>query len=557
MLRAVIALLVLLCAAPASAETIHVAAGGNLQTALDNAVRGDVITLEAGATFSSATGFTLPAKTGTGTITVRTVTADGSLPAKVNPTTYAANPALFAVIQSTHNAFPVITGDSNDDGWTFIGVVFEMSNATTTAVGDALRFGVSISSADDLPTNITFDRVVIRAASGGTALRGCQCQIRNLVFKNSWITNVRSMAAESHSLSAWNSPGPFLIENNYIEAADIGVLFGGANPAISGLIPSDITFRWNYVTRPAAQHNSTDYAVKNLFELKNAQRVHIYGNIFEHNWPDGQSGYSIVFTVRANGPSAAWTTIRDVMFERNILRNAAAGFNILGLDTQTSGCEGSPGGVCPSERMQRVTIRNNLIYGIDKTVWNNPNGSSANGVMFQIAAAPEYLTIEYNTLMGAGSETGNIIAFASSALGNALPGFTFRRNIVQKAATGSSGVVGDGLGEGNATLAVYGANTSGFPNTVFTENVLAGCTAATYNNWSGNLFPALATLWADFTNIGAANFRLVGGSAYTGYGMNQDEIEAAINGGSVDTPNWGGGGGSTVIKRFRRLRIRI
>src|SRR6266508_6759907 len=61
-----------------SGVTISVAAGGNLQAALDSAQPGDTILLQAGATFSGS--FTLPAKSGSGWIIVRTSAPDSSLP---------------------------------------------------------------------------------------------------------------------------------------------------------------------------------------------------------------------------------------------------------------------------------------------------------------------------------------------------------------------------------------------------------------------------------------------------------------------------------------------
>ena len=54
--------------------TITVQAGGNLQTAINSARPGDVIRLQAGATFTG--NFTLPNKTGTGWVTIRTSAAD-------------------------------------------------------------------------------------------------------------------------------------------------------------------------------------------------------------------------------------------------------------------------------------------------------------------------------------------------------------------------------------------------------------------------------------------------------------------------------------------------
>src|SRR5919109_1173848 len=59
-------------------NTIAVAAGGDLQAALDAAQPGDVITLQAGATFTGP--FTLPKKSGSGWIVIRTSAPDAQLP---------------------------------------------------------------------------------------------------------------------------------------------------------------------------------------------------------------------------------------------------------------------------------------------------------------------------------------------------------------------------------------------------------------------------------------------------------------------------------------------
>ncbi|HWJ55639.1 MAG TPA: hypothetical protein VNR90_05460, partial [Vicinamibacterales bacterium] len=66
----------------AASQPIVVSAGGNLQAALNQAQPGQVIQLQAGATFDG--NFILPLKTGSGYITVRTSTPDAQLP---GPTT--------------------------------------------------------------------------------------------------------------------------------------------------------------------------------------------------------------------------------------------------------------------------------------------------------------------------------------------------------------------------------------------------------------------------------------------------------------------------------------
>src|SRR5262245_31835534 len=59
-------------------QTITVNAGGDLQSAIDQAQPGDVVELQAGATFTG--NFVLPNKTGTGWVTVRASTPDANLP---------------------------------------------------------------------------------------------------------------------------------------------------------------------------------------------------------------------------------------------------------------------------------------------------------------------------------------------------------------------------------------------------------------------------------------------------------------------------------------------
>ncbi len=73
-------------------------------------------------------------------------------------------------------------------------------------------------------------------------------------------------------------------------------MFGGADPSIPNLVPSDIEIRGNYLRKPLAWRQ-TPLRVKNLLELKNARRVVIDGNLLENCWEDGQRGGAVVFTL--------------------------------------------------------------------------------------------------------------------------------------------------------------------------------------------------------------------------------------------------------------------
>src|SRR5262245_46396234 len=79
---------------PPTGQTINVAAGGDLQAAINQAQFGDVVVLQAGATFTG--NFTLPNKTGTGWITIRSSTTDANLPlgTRVTPAASSLMPKI-------------------------------------------------------------------------------------------------------------------------------------------------------------------------------------------------------------------------------------------------------------------------------------------------------------------------------------------------------------------------------------------------------------------------------------------------------------------------------
>src|SRR5262249_43773566 len=138
----------------------------------------------------------------------------------------------------------------------------------------------------------------------------------------------------------------------------------------------------------------TPWTVKNLFELKNAQRVLVDGNIFEHNWTHAQNGFAILLTVRNQDGRSPWSVVQDVTFTNNLVRRVASGFNMSGQDdTHTSMVT------------RRIRIANNLLDEVDGRRWNGP------GIAFQMIGGPHDLTIEHNTVF----QTGHVIATSGSA----------------------------------------------------------------------------------------------------------------------------------------------
>lgn len=460
MTRHAVALAFVALASTAHAQTV-VPAGANLQAALDAAQPGQTLLLEAGAVFVG--NYVLPVKPAGPPIIVRGASS-------------TARPTI-----RTPNSTPALRTAGATRGWELTDLIFAAgaSQGAIVLLGDGTTTTVA-----GLPADITLDRVWITADT--SAKNGLELHAVNVTVRHTSITGVKLAGIESHAIIIWNGPGPFLIEDNYIEAGSCGFFVGGAKPSVPGLIPSDIVFRRNVVTRPLVMRSQTGWAVKNLLELKNAQRVTITGNTFTNNWPDGQAGFAIVFTVRANSTSAPWSTIRDVLFESNVVRHSALGFNILGLDNERQ-VQSDPTSVHPSVRMDGLTIRNNLLEDVSRATYTSPRGEIAGTAgLMQIDEAPLHLVVENNTMLG----DGNILSLG----GSPIPGFIFRRNIVRKVVTPyqSYGVFGNAIGEGNAALNTY---TSG---ATFTENVLAGATASAYSQYPGNTFPTLAVLAASF-----------------------------------------------------------
>ena len=120
--------------------------------------------------------------------------------------------------------------------------------------------------------------------------------------------------------------------------------------------------------------------VKNLLELKNAQRVLIDGNVFEYLWPASQSGYAILFSPRNDEGRAPWSAVRDVTFTNNIVRHTSGGINILGQDY-----------LQVSERTERITIRNNLFYDLSFD-W----GGHSHALL--ITGSPLGVKVDHNTI---------------------------------------------------------------------------------------------------------------------------------------------------------------
>jgi trehalose-6-phosphatase len=470
-------------------STINVPSGGDFQGALNQAQLGDTITLQAGATYSG--NFTLSPKSGSGWIIIRTSAPDSSLPAKGNRMTPSYSSSLPKIVSA--NSSPAIQAAPGAHHYRLVALELTVISGLSINYGVVMLGDSSITSLSQVPTNIILDRVYIHGQPNNNLRRGVGLNSATSAVIDSYISEVHESGNDNQAIMSWNGPGPVKISNNYLEAAGENVLFGGADPAIVNLVPSDIEVRGNYFFKPTSWQSSS-WQVKNILELKNAQRVLVDGNIFEHNWPQAQNGYSILFTVRNQSGTAPWSVVQDVTFTHNIVRHVSSAINMQGWDDLNL-----------SQQTYRILISNNVFEDVSDVNWGGF------GNLQQVVRDPLDVTVDHNT------------AFPTNAdligSGTATLRFTYRNNLEASGKWG--GVAGDyHYGDPAGAISTY------FPGAVFTKNALQGadCTQYPPNNYC----PATMTN-VGFVNYSGGDYHLSATSPYKNAGTDGKDIGADID----------------------------
>jgi hypothetical protein len=254
--RAAAFTLVLLIPVPGRAADIYVPAGGDLQAALDAARPGDNVLLAPGVTYSG--NFTLPVHGGTTYITLRTAGNDSRWPGsgvRVTPAHAAYLAKLRAPIPCElpcENWMPAIRTAPGAAYWRVM-LVEILGNQD--GAGDVVKLGDGTSAQNSMslvPHHITFDRVYLHGDAVRGQKRGIALNSGDTTIVNSHVGEIKAIAQDSQAIGGWNGPGPYRIENNYLEAAGNVFLIGGSDPHIAGLVPADLLFRGNTLTRPVS-----------------------------------------------------------------------------------------------------------------------------------------------------------------------------------------------------------------------------------------------------------------------------------------------------------------
>ena len=489
-------------------RTLTVGPRGDLQAALDRARPGDEIVLQAGATYAG--NFVLPVKMGAsrtpGTGLVITVRSSALSSLREGRRVGPGDTLMMARLVTRTNGVEVVGTSPGTSGWRLAGL--EVTAApSVTQLGRLVRFGDGNggiqNTVERVPQNLVLDRSYVHAGPTLDIRRCIDLHSAASAVIDSYIAGCHSSNGDAQAIVGWNGPGPYKIVNNYLEASTENIAFGGADPGIPDLVPSDIEVRRNHLFRPVAWKGA--WLVKNLFETKSATRVLVEGNVMENNWAHGQAGSAIVLKSTNQDGRCPWCGTQDVTFRLNLIRNTGSGFNL----------SAAPDPNVTRFPLQRITITDNVIVTIDVAPF------SGDGRGFLINGNVTDMTIAHNTLL---SPTNSAVSFGGSPQLPAVR-LIIRDNII---GGGQYGVKGAGLGAGTATMNTY------MPGGAFQGNVLILPNGSGYP--AGTFF-ASSLAAVGFANVAGLDFRLVGGSAFRNRatdgrdpGADIDALNAAIAG---------------------------
>ncbi len=481
-------------------NTYTVNAGGSLQAAIDQAVAASpslnhLIVLQAGATFDGS--LILRARgSATGWIVIRS-SAIASLPASGTRVT-PAHANFMPTIRTNIIQEPGLKTVSGASRYRIVGVRVTMTTGASPVEWALVRFGSGGEGDAALPHHLILDRSWVDVPATVDARNALYLNAAHASVIDSRLSGAQQQGNESHAISTWNSPGPLLIQNNYLEAASIDVLIGGANPAVSGTgNPSDITIRQDHFTKQLRWKKNDpawdgkNWAVKNALEFKAGTRVLVEGNVIERSWGDAQEGW----LVRLVLGSDLRADIADVTFRNNVLQHGGYGLDICGN--------------CSTAQfvIRRVLIENTLMTDIDPATWNAPSG----GWAFMFRSGAQDITVRHNTVL----QGGTFLMMAGSS-GARL---TLTDNIGNH---GPYGVMGDGGYTGTAALNQY------FPGWIFTKNALIAPTVSTSLYPPGNFFPASIAA-VGFVDPANGDYHLAPSSPYNNAGTDGKDLGADID----------------------------
>jgi hypothetical protein len=406
---------------------------------------------------------------------------------------------------STPNTSPAIRFLPGSNHWRLMGLQITTSYVSTVdtvynlvSAGLEADGATGISVEAQLPSYLIFDRIYIHGLSDTNTRRGIEMDGAYVGIVNSYCDEIHDNGNDSQCFASWNGSGPFLIQNNFIEAGAEDILFGGSDPSIPNLVPSDITITGNVIQKNLAWRNEAapyHWVIKNLVELKNAQRVLLDGNVIQYIWAAGQVGFAVLLTPRNQSGRCPWCSVNDVTMTHNLIRHASGGTEIAGSDYSR-----------PSLPSARVLVQNNVYSDISIANWGGC------GWAFEIdtsaaTISPHDITLDHNTAF-----PDRI--FLTLGDSGTTQSASFTNDISEY---GVYGIFGSGVGSGGRALATF---TPGYR---YDDNVFITPTGSSQGAYpSGTFWNTQAGV--RFAKLDSANYQLLATSPYHDAGTDGKDI---------------------------------
>jgi len=537
---------------PAPGSTISVSAAGNLQSALNGASCGDTIQLAAGATYTGS--FTFPAKNCDDNhwIIVRTSASDSALPAEGTRLTpcYAGvsslpgRPAFNCA--STKNVLAKLSMPNVGSG----PIVFATGASyyrligleVTRPAGSGNVTALASISSGGTANNIILDRMWMHGTAQDDTTRGVDLgsstyfSVIDSFFTDFHCVSITGSCTDSQTVSGGLGSeimGPYKISDNFLEASGENILFGGGAATVA---PTDIEITRNHMFKPliwmqgqagfVGGSNGNPFAVKNLFELKNAQRVLLDSNIMEYSWGGfSQVGFAILLTPKnqssgSDGNICPSCEVTDVTIRYNTISHVAAGMQIAnGLSDN--------GGIALAG--ERYSIHDVIVDDIDGTKYDGP-GEFAQVSMGLHSPVLSSVTINHVTAF----PPSTLFIVGDEVRPNPqMSNFIFTNSIVN---AGAYPVWSSGDG-GSANCAYPDSPTTTFNACFSSYSLTASAVIAPPSNspassWpQGNYFPA-STAAVQFVNYNGGNggdYHLQSTSPYKNAGTDGKDLGADVD----------------------------
>jgi len=503
---------------PAPGKMRLVKPGDDLQAALNHVSCGDTLRLEAGATFTGV--FHLPKKSCDDShwIILRTSAPDDELPPEgtrltpcyagvaslpARPDFHCSSPrnALARIAYTGRGASGPIFLDAGANHYRLMGL--EITREVPEARVQNLISPEGRTPADHL----VFDRLWMHGTAQDETTRGiyiagtAYVSVIDSYFSDFHCVAVTGACVDAQAIGGGGGDlggGPYKIVDNFLEASGESILLGGG-PATT--TPTDIEIRRNHMYKPiiwkpdqpgfVGGTSGKPFIVKNLFELKNAQRVLFEGNILENTWGGfSQQGFAIVLTPKNQSPNVCpLCRVTDVTLRYNRVAHMAGGMQIANVLSDTKGA---------STAGERISVHDMVFEDIDGTRYK---GFGMFALIMSVAPKLHDVWLDHITAF----PPRVLFSVAGNAGEPKIMNFVFRNSIVS---AGERQLTTSGGGPSNCASRQPQPEAllnNCFQDIKFTHDVVVG---------AGGAWPKDNFLPGSFSDVGFVNFNNGNGGDY-------------------------------------------